>query len=137
MWNPVRALSAPMIAAAWAILFTTGAGADASADRDLDNACRVIERDMHNCACVVSFLRERLGAEQGLLLLQSWGAYSGRLGDQSRAFATLYREHGADSLLETSINFLKLRTEFLTRCQPSAEFFEEREVIGVRAEPDF
>ena len=137
MRNFVRALSALVFVIAWTISFTARAETDRSARGDVNTVCRVIADEMHNCACVVSFLREHLGAAQALLLLQAWAAYSGRLGDQSEAFAALYRDHSADGVLDASISFLKVRTEFLTRCQSSQEFFGEGEILGTRPEPDF
>jgi hypothetical protein len=110
------------------------ASAEVASDRGVKAACRLIEAEMRHCSCVTDFLGQHLGPDQGLLLLKLWAAGAGRLGDRPRAFTAIYGKYGEARALQTAINFLMVRTEFLSRCTPSEAFFEEATVVV--ADPD-
>jgi hypothetical protein len=122
-----------MIVCIFSIITNVTAGT--SADRKIKAACLVMADEMRDCGCVVSFLQQHIGADRGLILLQTWAAGSGRGSDHLKAFAALYRHHSDASVLDASMSFLKVRTEFLMRCRPSTDFFEERNIIELPSEP--
>jgi hypothetical protein len=104
--------------------------------KDVERVCKLAQADIQNCGCAIHFLQNHLGPKQALLLLKVWAAGEGHLGDPSRAFATIYREHGEASVLETSVEFLKIRMEFQGECNPSA-FLEEQQLMTMDSWSDF
>jgi hypothetical protein len=133
--NAIRTVIGQMAIVVCVLSFATSITAGSLADHKIKAACHVLEDEMRDCGCVVSFLQQHIGADRGLLLLRTWAAGSGRLGDHLKAFAALYREHPEASVLDASMSFLKVRTEFLMQCRPSTNFFEEPELIESPAEP--
>jgi hypothetical protein len=115
----LRAIATALVVATVPLLATS-----ASASQDMQDACKLIETEVRDCACAVQFLKQHLGERKGALLLKLWAAGEGRLGDHARAIRAIYREHGERSVLDANSSFLDVRVDFLVQCQPS-EFLEE------------
>jgi hypothetical protein len=113
-----------------------GAAGARQSHEDIERVCKLAQTDVQDCGCAIHFLQNHLGPKHALLLLKVWAAGEGHLGDPSRAFATIYRDNGEASVLETSIEFLKVRSEFLGECKPSA-FLEEQQLVTMDFWSDF
>jgi hypothetical protein len=113
-----------------------GAAGARQPHEDIEGVCKLAQTDVQNCGCAIRFLQAHLGPKHALLLLKVWAAGEGHLGDPSRAFATIYREHGEDSVLQTSAEFLKIRSEFQDECKPSA-FLDEQQLMTMDSWSDF
>jgi hypothetical protein len=113
-----------------------GAAGARQSHEDIERMCKLAQTDVQDCGCAIHFLEDHLGPKQALLLLKVWAAGEGHLGDPSRAFATIYRENGEDRVLHTSVEFLRVRSEFLGACKPSP-FLEEEQLITMDSWSDF
>jgi hypothetical protein len=98
---------------------------------ELETACHVLQAELGDCECTARFLERRLGQDQGLLLLRVWAAGEGHLGDTSQAFAAIYREHDAVSVLRAASDFLSVSSEFQIQCKPPGSMFRDEEQVLV------
>jgi len=80
------------------LMLVAGTISNTQASDDMDETCRLIRREVGDCGCVVGFLRERLGEEDGLIVLKVFAASKLRLGDPSQAFMQIDREYGKRTL---------------------------------------
>jgi hypothetical protein len=100
---------------------------------ELERACHVLQAELGDCECTARFLEHRLGQDQGLLLLRVWAAGEGHLGDTSKAFAAIYRDHDALSVLRATSDFFSVSAEFQAQCRPPGSMFAEEEQVLVSA----
>jgi hypothetical protein len=107
-----------------ALVVTIGLPKVAAANR-LADACAIIKTEIGDCACACQFLRTTLGVAQGEILLKVWAAGGGYLGDQTAAFSGIYRQYSQERVLQASSDFLRVRSEFESRCRPSGFLFFE------------
>jgi hypothetical protein len=118
-----------------AFVAIAGAGATAStaapSSRHLESACQPIASEIGNCGCAARFLSEHLGPSQGMVMLKVWAAGEGRLGDTSRAFASIYREHNAYVVAQATSDFFQVRSEFQIECKPPGAMFEDEHQLVV------
>jgi glucokinase len=109
---------------ALALVVSIGPANVAAANR-LADACAIIKTEIGDCECACQFFRKTLGAEQGEILLKIWAAGGGYLGDQTAAFSGIYRQYSHERVLQASSDFLRVRTEFESRCRPVGFLFFE------------
>jgi hypothetical protein len=98
---------------------------------ELERACHVLQAELGDCECTARFLEHRLGQDQGLLLLRVWAAGEGHLGDTSKAFASIYRDHDAVSVLQATREFFSVSSEFQIQCKPPGSMFADEEQVLV------
>jgi hypothetical protein len=119
-------LAGAVVAGARATTSTT-----APSSLPLESACQAIATEIGNCGCAARFLSKHLGPSQGMVMLKVWAAGEGRLGDTSRAFAAIYREHNANVVAQATRDFFQVRSDFQLECRPPGAMFQDEEQIIV------
>jgi hypothetical protein len=66
-----------------------------------------------------------------MVMLKVWAAGEGRLGDTSRAFAAIYREHNASVVAQATRDFFQVRSDFQLACRPPGAMFQDEEQLIV------
>jgi hypothetical protein len=105
--------------AAFAIWMLTCSFSSSGADEVLQATCDQIKYEVGNCSCAVEFLRQNIGTENALVLMQNWAISANKKGDFQKEFAALYREHSQQEMLQAAVLFLNVRIQFYTLCQPA------------------
>jgi hypothetical protein len=104
------------------ILLAAGRTFAGSADEVLHLACDQIKQEIGNCSCAIEFLRQNIGAENTVILMQNWAISVDQKGDFRKKVLAFYQEHNQQEILRAAVSFLSVRIQFYTRCRPPESY---------------
>ena len=108
-----------MRAVVFSVVLILVAASSAARSGEMEDTCHRITPDTRDCSCVVNFLREQLGTENGLIVLDLLLAEKLNL-DANNPYAgvSIHRKYGHERLMAASVALDAHREDFVRRCHP-------------------